>query len=156
MIEEGVEDMLELFVDKLGRKGKKVGKGFYEYPEDGSKKYIWPGLDEHYPVKEEQPAVEEVQERLMYAQLVAVARLYADDVVHDPESADLGAIFGWGFCPWTGGPMSHIDTIGLKTFVETADRLAEKHGEKFRIPQMFRDMAEKGETIYGTAAAKAA
>ena len=92
----------------------------------------------------------------MYVQLVAVARLYADDVVHDPESADLGAIFGWGFAPWTGGPASYIDTIGLKTFVETADRLAEKHGEKFRPPQVFRDLAEKGQTLYGTASAVAA
>ncbi len=151
----GVEDLLELFVDTLGRKGRKVGKGFYEYPEDGSKKFLWPGLTEHFPRLENQPSVEEVQERLMYIQLVAAATMYARDVVHDPESADLGAIFGWGFCPWTGGPMSHIDTIGLKTFVETADKLAEKHGEKFTPPQLFRDLAAKGETLYGAAKAAA-
>ncbi|RFB06177.1 3-hydroxyacyl-CoA dehydrogenase NAD-binding domain-containing protein [Parvularcula marina] len=151
----GVEDLLELFVDTLGRKGKKVGKGFYEYPEDGSKKFLWPGLTEHFPRLENQPSVEEVQERLMYIQLVAAANMYARDVVHDPESADLGAIFGWGFCPWTGGPMSHIDTIGLKTFVETADKLADKHGEKFTPPQLFRDLAAKGETLYGAAKAAA-
>ena len=152
----GVEDMLELFVDTLGRKGKKVGKGFYEYPEDGSKKYLWPGLAEHYPPLEQQPSADEVKERLMFNQLVAAAHMFARDVVHDPQSADLGAIFGWGFCPWTGGPMSHIDTIGLDTFVTTADRLAERYGERFTPPQLFRDMAAKGETLYGREAAKAA
>ncbi|MEO0850922.1 MAG: 3-hydroxyacyl-CoA dehydrogenase NAD-binding domain-containing protein, partial [Pseudomonadota bacterium] len=34
----GVEDMLEKMVVDLGRKGRKSGGGFYEYPSDGSKK----------------------------------------------------------------------------------------------------------------------
>ncbi|MBB4658772.1 3-hydroxyacyl-CoA dehydrogenase NAD-binding domain-containing protein [Parvularcula dongshanensis] len=144
----GVEDMLELFVDELGRKGRKVGKGFYDYPE-GEKKRIWPGLTEHYPHAAEQPSAEEVKERLLYNQLVNAARMYAQGVVHDPQSADLGAIFGWGFCPWTGGPMSYIDMVGVKTFVETADRLAAKHGDRFSPPEAFREMAKKGQSLYG-------
>jgi 3-hydroxyacyl-CoA dehydrogenase/enoyl-CoA hydratase/3-hydroxybutyryl-CoA epimerase len=154
--ETGVEDLLELFVDKLGRKGKKVGKGFYDYPEDGSKKHFWPGLAEHYPLQADQPSPDEVSERLMYIQLAAAARMYARDVVHDPQSADLGAIFGWGFAPWTGGPMSHIDTIGLGNFVKVSDRLAEKHGDRFAAPDMFRDLAKKNGTLYGQAKAAAA
>ncbi|ADM09479.1 fatty oxidation complex, alpha subunit [Parvularcula bermudensis HTCC2503] len=153
---EPTEDLLELFVEELGRKGKKVGKGFYEYPEDGSKKYFWPGLKEHYPLAEEQPTVEEVQERLLYVNLVAAARMYAQGVVHDPQSADLGAIFGWGFCPWTGGPMSYIDMIGLDKFVETADKLATKHGWLYEPPEMFRELAKKGTTLYGEYDKKAA
>ena len=151
----GVEDLLKLFVEDLGRKGRKVGKGFYDYPE-GGKKEIWKGLSDHFPLQADQPSADEVKERLMYVQLVAAARMYAQDVVHDPQSADLGAIFGWGFAPWTGGPMSHIDTIGLEEFVRTADSLAQKHGEKFTPPQMFRDLAEKGQTLYGQAEKAAA
>jgi 3-hydroxyacyl-CoA dehydrogenase/enoyl-CoA hydratase/3-hydroxybutyryl-CoA epimerase len=147
----GVEDLLKLFVEDLGRKGKKVGKGFYEYPE-GGKKHIWEGLSEHFPLKDDQPTPEEVKERLLYVQLVAAAKMYANDVVHDPQSADLGAIFGWGFCPWTGGPMSYIDTIGLEEFVRTAERLAQKHGEKYAPPAQFREMAEKNKRLYGKAA----
>ncbi|MGV6820456.1 MAG: 3-hydroxyacyl-CoA dehydrogenase NAD-binding domain-containing protein [Parvularcula sp.] len=148
----GTEDMLELFVEKLGRKGKKVGKGFYEYPEDGSKKYLWPGLAEYFPPMEVQPTPDEVKERLLYVQLVHASNMYARDVVHDPQSADLGAIFGWGFAPWTGGPMSYIDTVGVETFVKTADRLAEKHGARFAPSQMFKDLAAAHATIYGQAA----
>jgi 3-hydroxyacyl-CoA dehydrogenase/enoyl-CoA hydratase/3-hydroxybutyryl-CoA epimerase len=147
----GVEDLLKLFVEDLGRKGKKVGKGFYEYPE-GGKKHLWEGLSEHFPRQENQPTPEEVKERLLYVQLVAAANMYAQDVVHDPQSADLGAIFGWGFAPWTGGPMSHIDTIGLEEFVRTAERLAQKHGAKFSPPAKFREMAEKNQKLYGKAA----
>ena len=144
----GTEEILETMVEKLGRKGKKNAKGFYEYPEDGGKKRIWPGLKEHFPLKADQPSAEEVEERLMYANLVPAAEMFARDVVHDPQSADLGAIFGWGFCPWTGGPMSHIDTIGLGEFVRTAESLAQKHGKTFSPPPKFRQMAEKGERLY--------
>ncbi|MEM6650710.1 MAG: 3-hydroxyacyl-CoA dehydrogenase family protein, partial [Pseudomonadota bacterium] len=144
----GVEDLLETFVEKLGRKGKKVGKGFYEYPEDGGKKHIWPELKDHYPLKDDQPTPEEVEERLLYVQLVAATNMYDRDVVHDPQSADLGAIFGWGFAPWTGGPMSHIDTIGVEEFVRTAESLAQKYGERFAPPAKLRDLAEKGKKLY--------
>ncbi|MEM9838427.1 MAG: 3-hydroxyacyl-CoA dehydrogenase NAD-binding domain-containing protein [Pseudomonadota bacterium] len=147
----GVEDLLKLFVEDLGRKGKKVGKGFYEYPE-GGKKHFWPGLKEHFKPLDDQPTADEVKERLLYIQLVAAANMYAQDVVHDPQSADLGAIFGWGFAPWTGGPMSHIDTIGVDEFVRTAERLAQKHGSKFSPPAKFREMAEKKAKLYSQAA----
>ena len=149
--ETGTEDLLDKFVNELGRKGRKSGGGFYEYPEDGGKKYIWPGLKEHYPLAKEQPSPEEVEQRLLYIQLAYVAECYANDVVHDPQSADLGAIFGWGFAPWTGGPMSHIDTIGVEEYVRIADALAQQHGERYAPPASFRKKAEEGGKFYAAA-----
>jgi len=146
----GVEDLLETMVTKLGRKGRKSGGGFYEYPADG-KKFLWPGLEEYFPIAKDQPTLEEAKERLLYAQLIPAAQCYAEGIVSDPQSADLGAIFGWGFAPWTGGPMSHIDTIGLDTFVRKAESLAQKYGARFSPPQHFREMAEKKETLYKAA-----
>ncbi len=148
----GVEDLLAVMVDKLGRLGRKAGKGFYEYPADGGKKYLWAGVSEYFPTAKEQPTLEEAKERLLYAQLIPAAQCYADGIVSDPQSADLGAIFGWGFAPWTGGPMSHIDTIGLEAFVRKAESLAQKYGARFAPPQKFRDMAAKKETLYKAAA----
>ena len=147
----GNEELLEKMVVELGRHGRKSGGGFYDYPE-GGKKHLWPGLSEHFPLADEQPAAEDVMERLLYAQLVPAAHCFAEGVVHDPQSADLGAIFGWGFPPWTGGPMSHIDTIGMETFVTTADSLAQRYGERFHPPAKMRDMAKSGEMLYGKAA----
>ena len=146
----GVEDLLEKMVDGLGRQGRKSGGGFYEYPE-GGKKHLWPGLGEHFPLADEQPSLEEAKERILYAQLIPAAQCYAEGIVSDPQSADLGAIFGWGFAPWTGGPMSHIDTIGVENFVRKAESLAQKYGARFAPPQSFRDMAEKGDTLYKAA-----
>ena len=147
----GNEGMMELFVVELGRKGRKSGGGFYDYPSDGSPKRLWPGLEEHFPLLEDQPSQEEVQDRLLYTQLIPAAHCLADDIVYDPESADLGAIFGWGFPPYMGGPMSHIDTIGVENFVRKAESLAQKYGERFHPPQKFRDMAAKNETVYKAA-----
>ena len=65
-------------------------------------------------------------------------------------------IFGTGFAPFTGGPFSHMDTVGIANVVATLDRLAQAHGERFAPPQLLRDMAAKGETFYGRAAAKKA
>jgi 3-hydroxyacyl-CoA dehydrogenase/enoyl-CoA hydratase/3-hydroxybutyryl-CoA epimerase len=48
--------------------------------------------------------------------------------------------------------MSYIDTVGLENFVRTADNLAQRFGHRFAPPKSFREMADKGETLYKTAA----
>ena len=146
----GVEDLLNVMVDKLGRLGRKSGGGFYDYPE-GGKKSLWEGIADYFPPAKDQPSVDEVKERILYAQLIPAAQCYAEGIVHDPQSADLGAIFGWGFAPWTGGPMSYIDTVGVDVFVRKAESLAQKYGARFNPPQKFRAMAEKNETLYKAA-----
>ena len=150
-VDNGGEEFLDLMVNKLGRSGRRFGKGFYDYDDSGKRLDLWKGMAEHYPLRDDQPGVEEVKQRLLYIQLIATAECYDEDVVSDPQSADLGAIFGWGFAPYTGGPMSYIDTVGLDTFVRTTDGLAQKYGERFNPPQSFRDMADKGETLYKAA-----
>ena len=143
---------------ELGRQGRKNGKGFYVYPEDGGKKYLWPELTATValPGEHHQPTPEAVRERLLYRQLVECARCFAEGVLETPQDGDLGAIFGWGFAPFTGGPFSHMDTIGLANVVAILDGLAQRHGNRFTPPQLLRDMAASGETFYGRAALKQA
>ena len=138
-----VEKMME-----LERYGRKNGKGSYVYPEDGSKKYLWPDLGEHFPQSDDQPSVDEVKARFIIRQAVEAARCFEEGVLIDASSGDVGAIFGIGFPPWTGGPFSFIDTMGVAEFVAEADRLAQAYGERFTPPQMLRDMAKKGERFY--------
>jgi 3-hydroxyacyl-CoA dehydrogenase/enoyl-CoA hydratase/3-hydroxybutyryl-CoA epimerase len=146
-----IEKMME-----LGRHGRKNAKGFYSYPEDGAPKHLWPDLAANFPVAATQPTPAEVRERLLYRQLVECARCFAEGVLETPEDGDLGAIFGWGFAPHTGGPFSAMDTIGLPNVVATLDRLAQQHGERFAPPPALRDRAARGETFYGNAAARKA
>jgi len=143
---------------ELGRMGRKNNKGFYVYPEDGGKKYLWPELTATVaePGEHPQPTPEAVRERLLYRQLVECARCFEEGVLETPQDGDLGAIFGWGFAPFTGGPFSHMDTIGLANVVAILDGLAQRHGARFSPPQLLRDMAASGETFYGRAALKQA
>ena len=149
------DGVIDKMVDELGRFGRKNAKGFYVYPEDGSKKYLWPDIARHWPAAADQPDVDEVKKRLIYRQIVECARCFEEQVLTTPEDGDLGAIFGWGFAPFTGGPFSHLDTVGIADFVTEADRLADAYGERFRPPQLLRDMASEGRTFYGAGGAVA-
>lgn len=144
------DELLEEMVVKLGRVGKKAGKGFYDYPADGKKK-LWPGLADLVG-KAQDPddlEVQELKNRFLYIQALEAARCFEEGVVTDVRDADVGAILGWGYAPWSGGPLSLIDMVGTKEFVETCDKLAQKYGPRFTPNKLLRDMASKGETFYG-------
>ena len=152
------QPIMEKMVSELGRYGRKNRKGFYDYPE-GGKKSLWPGLSDVAPVTQADapPAVvAELKRRLLHRQAVEMARCMEEGVVTDPREADVGAILGWGFAPWTGGPASYIDGIGAAEFVAQCDALAQTYGPRFTPPQLLRDMAARGESFYGARAVKLA
>ncbi|CAJ0814936.1 Fatty acid oxidation complex subunit alpha [Ralstonia wenshanensis] len=131
----------------LGRIGRKAGKGFYNYPENG-KKALWPGLATEYPKAATQPDVQTLVDRLITVQAVETARCLDERVVTDPRDADVGALLGWGFPAFRGGPVSHIHRVGAGAFVQLCDRLAAEHGRRFAPPALLRDMADKGTAFY--------
>lgn len=149
-VSSAADDVLNLFAEKLDRRGKRFGKGFYDYPENG-RKHLWPGIGDHYPQAAVQPDVEEVQKRLLYAQAIDTVRCLDEGVLMHPADADIGSVFGWGFPPYTGGTISYIETVGMAEFVEEADRLAEIYGDRFAVPDSLRELAKSGETFYSRA-----
>ena len=134
------------FCDDLGRIGRRVGKGFYDYP-DG-KRALWTGLAEVYPPLAEQPSVEQVKQRMLYSQALEAARCMEEGVIADPAEGDVGSILGIGFPSWTGGVFSLIDTVGGDVFVERCDYLSQIAGEHFRPSAWLRERATRGERFY--------
>ncbi|MEL7349713.1 MAG: 3-hydroxyacyl-CoA dehydrogenase, partial [Pseudomonadota bacterium] len=96
-----------------------------------------------------QPALVEVQHRLMMAQALEAVRALEEGVLTDIREGDVGAILGWGFAPWSGGPLSWLDITGTPRAVEICAGLAERHGTRFAPPALLSDMASKGERFYG-------
>jgi 3-hydroxyacyl-CoA dehydrogenase/enoyl-CoA hydratase/3-hydroxybutyryl-CoA epimerase len=137
---------------EMGRIGKKAGKGYYEYPPagapEGARKHLWSGLKEVFPPAAEQPDVQQLIERLIAVQAVETVRCMEEGVLTTARDADVGAILGWGFPPFRGGPLSHIDTVGVRQFAAQCDTLAKQYGERFAAPALLKTMAEKGEPFY--------
>ena len=140
-----IDRMLE-----LDRKGRKNLKGFYDYPtEKGTKKRLWPGLSREFPVAAHQPTPRDVEDRLIFRQVAECVRCMEEGVLVTAADGDLGAIFGWGFAPFTGGPFSLVDTLGADVVADKLDALAAKHGPRFAAPKLLREMAARGATFHG-------
>ncbi|MEX2128222.1 MAG: 3-hydroxyacyl-CoA dehydrogenase NAD-binding domain-containing protein [Xanthobacteraceae bacterium] len=148
-IDERQEALLEEMVVKRGRLGRKNGKGFYDYPENGAKR-LWPEIVE--VVGEPRPAetfsVDELKTRFLAMQALETARCVEEGVITDVRDADVGGILGFGYAPFTGGPLSYIDGMGVKAFVALCERLKGRYGPRFRPASLLVEMAKKGEAFY--------
>lgn len=147
--------LLEAMVEKHGRLGRKNGKGFYDYPEQGEKR-LWPGLADlqQTTLDPDTIDVDELKKRLLAIQALETARCFEEGVLTDVREADVGSILGFGFAPFTGGTLSYIDFTGVKTFVTLCETLAKKYGPRFAPNALLLDLAAKGETFYGRFAPK--
>ncbi|NOD92084.1 3-hydroxyacyl-CoA dehydrogenase [Ruegeria sp. HKCCD4884] len=146
---ESPSDDLIFWMEEQGRLGRKANAGFFDYDDKGKRVEYWKGLQDKYPHAKDQPDLIEVQERLMFAQVLEAVRALEEGVLEDIREGDVGAILGWGFAPWSGGPLSWLDIIGTPYAAERCDQLTEAYGERFTCPSLLREMAEKGQSFYG-------
>ncbi|MDX8348205.1 3-hydroxyacyl-CoA dehydrogenase NAD-binding domain-containing protein [Cognatiyoonia sp. IB215446] len=144
---EAVDEVLFWMFDQE-RLGRKSNSGFYAYDEKGKRQGLWDGLAAQYPAADEQPDLTTVQHRLLFAQVLEAVRALEEGVLEDIREGDVGAILGWGFAPWSGGPFSWLDIIGAPYAAERCDELTAAFGDRFKTPDLLREMAEKGQSFY--------
>jgi 3-hydroxyacyl-CoA dehydrogenase/enoyl-CoA hydratase/3-hydroxybutyryl-CoA epimerase len=140
--EDGAFQVTRMMVEDLGRFGKKNKKGFYEYPEVG-KKYLWEGLAEYFPVSKNQPEVDEVKKRLLYRQVVESIRCIDEGVLMTKLDGNIGSILAWGFPPYAGGTLNFAGFVGIETFLNEVERLANTYGERFRLTEKQKETLHK-------------
>jgi len=153
---DGAVDAVLFWMADQGRMGKKANAGFYAYDAAGKREGLWSGLAAQY-TQGEDPELTTVQHRLLMAQVLEAVRALQDGVLTDIREGDVGAILGWGFAPWSGGPFAWLDMLGAARAVEICDMLSARFGPRFAAPALLRDMAAKTESFYTRfATAKAA
>ncbi len=136
--------LIERMVDGLKRPGRAGGGGFYDYPADAPKR-LWPGLKAEFGKPGAELPMEDLQDRLLYAQAIESIRAMQEGVVETARDANIGSILGIGFPRWTGGTLQFVNMVGTRAFAERAMELAQKYGERFEPPALLLSKAERGE-----------
>ena len=99
--EDASDEILEFMV-KENRLGRKVNAGFYEYSDKGQRLKLWRGSTAKWPLKDNQPDIQEIKNRLALIQALEAVRALEQGVLTDIREGDVGAILGWGCMPWAG------------------------------------------------------
>ncbi|MDA8693002.1 3-hydroxyacyl-CoA dehydrogenase NAD-binding domain-containing protein [Saprospiraceae bacterium] len=144
-------------VENEKRPSKKDGAGFYDYPQGGKKK-LWSKLDEKFKTNIDTLDEETIAKRLLHFQALESYRCLEEGVLRSTTDGDLGSVLGWGFPIYTGGSLSYIDYVGMKTFIAECDDFTKKYGVRFSVPDSLRKLSEAGKSIhqYGKAETKSA
>ncbi|MBZ0222872.1 MAG: enoyl-CoA hydratase/isomerase family protein [Dokdonella sp.] len=106
-----------------GKRGKKDGEGFYKWQDGKAQK---PQVDPHYV------APDDLEDRIILPLINEAVACLHDHVIDDPDLLDAGLIFGTGFAPFRGGPIQYIRDSGADAVVARLEKLAARHGERFK------------------------
>ncbi|MGP1722346.1 fatty acid oxidation complex subunit alpha FadJ [Shewanella frigidimarina] len=139
--------------DKLladDRKGRKNGKGFYQYGPKAKKAKL---VDESvYKVLDILIASDKeakgVAERCTIQMLNEAVRCLEEGIIASARDGDIGAIFGIGFPPFLGGPFRYIDTLGASNLVATLQGYQSLYGDRFAPCDTLVKMASDGSQFY--------
>ncbi|MEO8193322.1 MAG: fatty acid oxidation complex subunit alpha FadJ [Gemmatimonadales bacterium] len=145
-----------------GRFGRKAKKGFYLYDEEGTKgevdqsvyALLAPGGREtattagaQKETRTQIPAAE-IQQRTVLPMLNEAARCLAENVIRSPRDGDVGAVFGFGFPAFRGGPFRCMDTLGIADVVKRLEELNDRFPGRFEPAELLVSMARRGERFY--------
>jgi len=101
--------------------GRKTGEGFYVW-RDG--KAVKPAGPPSEPPKD-------LEDRLILSLANECAAVLRERIVADADLIDAGVIFGSGFAPFRGGPLTYARTRGIDAVVARLTELARAHGPRF-------------------------
>jgi 3-hydroxyacyl-CoA dehydrogenase/enoyl-CoA hydratase/3-hydroxybutyryl-CoA epimerase len=116
-IPDGLDSLLQ-----AGKRGRKDGQGFYTWENGRAKK---PEVPKEYK------APDDLEDRLILPFINEAVACLHEGVVGDADLLDAGVIFGTGFAPFRGGPISYARAAGPAQLKAKLEQLAQRHGPRF-------------------------
>ncbi len=134
-----------------GFKGRKSKKGFLQYDTKTGKKLRGKVNEDIYAffggASRKSMDVRVIQDRMSLVMINEAVRCLEEGIIQSPRDGDIGAIFGLGFAPFTGGPFRYIDRLGAKKLEDTFTTYRAV-GQRYEPAQMLKDYASTGQTFY--------
>jgi 3-hydroxyacyl-CoA dehydrogenase/enoyl-CoA hydratase/3-hydroxybutyryl-CoA epimerase len=116
---------------EAGRLGRKAGHGFYPWREGKPVKPPATG----YAIPPD------LIDRLILPMLNESAACLREGVVQEADLLDAGVIFGTGFAPFRGGPLTYARDRGIEAVVQRLEALERQYGQRFRPDQGWRSLS---------------
>jgi 3-hydroxyacyl-CoA dehydrogenase len=150
-------------IEKLGRLGTKVGKGWYDYlPGERNPKQSAEVRDAilaesaRLGLERRHISDGEIVDRLVLSLANEGARLLEEGIAARASDVDVVYLAGYGFPRWRGGPLFYADRRGLKDVLATMRRLEtgpryQKREEFWRPATLLTQAAAAGKSLYSEA-----
>merc|ERR1711879_406771 len=126
--------------------------GFYRYDKPGGKKKgLNPEVEQRVPqlvTEDLKLSDDDIRDRLLSRFVNEAVLCLQEGIIETPVDGDVGAVFGCGFLPFTGGPFRMLDQRGIAGYTDMMNRFADNYGEHFRPCQLMQDMAKDNKKFY--------
>jgi len=134
---------------EAGLSGRKSEKGFYHYIKKKGKLKkgkVNQSIYQYFDAPSAKKISDnEITERCILILLNEAVWALEEGIIENINDGDIGAVFGIGFLPWSGGPFSYMNQIGISTILDRMKQYQNIYGNKFEPRPMLVKMAEKDE-----------
>jgi 3-hydroxyacyl-CoA dehydrogenase/enoyl-CoA hydratase/3-hydroxybutyryl-CoA epimerase len=107
----------------LGKLGRKSGAGFYHWKDGRPVKPAAASME---------PPAPDLTDRLVLVLVNECAACLRERIADDADLIDAAVIFGTGFAPFRGGPLTYARARGVAAVVERLEELAARYGPRFQ------------------------
>lgn len=139
--------IIKMFKD--GYHGKKNKRGLYKYDEKGKKQGINEDIYKYFGnPKRKEFTIETIQNRMGMMFLNECLYCLQENIIESTTDGDVGAVFGLGFPPFTGGPFRYLDHQGADKIIALMEDLSSKYGVRFKPANILREYAKEGKKFH--------
>lgn len=141
---------------EAGRRGLKVGKGYYDYDE-GSRvpkpsaeaQGLIEGFLSSQGIETKSYTDEEILERLLYPMVNEAAKILEEGIAIRPSDIDVIWVYGYGWPRYEGGPCFWADLVGLDKIVAKLEELEAAEGAFWAPSPLLKKLAAEGKGFAG-------